>query len=79
VARLNLLPKKGDLLLCKNWRGICLLDIASKILSSIMVGRMQLVQKEFGFEMQNEFKNGVDGLFNASLCLQKRKKHGLDT
>jgi exonuclease III len=82
VARLNLLPKKGDLSLCKNWRGICLLDIASKILSSIMVGRMQLVQKEFGLEMQNGFKNGcgtVDGLFNTSLGLQKRKEHGLDT
>jgi hypothetical protein len=82
VARLNLLPKKGDLSLCKNWRGICLLDIASKILSSIMVGRMQLVQKEFGLEMQNGFKNGcgtVDGLFNTSIGLQKRKEHGLDT
>ena len=22
------LPKKGDLSLCKNWRGICLLDVA---------------------------------------------------
>jgi exonuclease III len=82
VARLNLLPKKGDLSLCKNWRGICLLDIASKILSSIMVGRMQLVQKEFGLEMQNGFKNGcgtIDGLFNTSIGLQKRKEHGLDT
>ena len=32
-AKLVLLPKKGDLSLCKNLRGICLLDIASKILS----------------------------------------------
>ena len=31
VARLVLLPKKGDLSFCKNWRGICLLDVASKI------------------------------------------------
>jgi hypothetical protein len=30
VASLKLLPKKGDLSQCKNWRGICLLDIASK-------------------------------------------------
>ena len=36
VARLKLLPKKGDLGLCKNWRGICLLDIASKILSCVL-------------------------------------------
>ena len=26
--------------LCKNWRGICLLDISSKILSSVLVARM---------------------------------------
>jgi hypothetical protein len=34
MARLVLLPKKGDLSLCRNWRGICLLDISSKILSN---------------------------------------------
>ena len=32
-SKLVLLPKKGDLGQPKNWRGICLLDIASKILS----------------------------------------------
>ena len=37
MARLVLLPKKGDLSLCKNWRGICLLDVASKIFSSVLV------------------------------------------
>jgi hypothetical protein len=37
VARLKLLPKKGDLSQCKNWRGICLLDVASKVMSSILV------------------------------------------
>jgi hypothetical protein len=47
-ARLKLLPKKGDLTLCKNWRGICLLDAASKIFSSILVARMQKVMKLHG-------------------------------
>jgi hypothetical protein len=82
VARLMLLPKKGDLSLCKNWRGICLLDIASKILSSVMVGRMQLVQEENGLEFQFGFRGGrgtVDGLFTTGLALQKRQEHGLDT
>ena len=41
AARLVLLPKKGDLMLTKNWRGICLLDIGSKILSNVMVKRMR--------------------------------------
>jgi hypothetical protein len=33
IARLVLFPKNGDLSLCKNWRGICQLDITSKIFS----------------------------------------------
>ena len=41
-ARLVLLPKKGGLLLCKNWRGICILDVCSKLLSSILVRRLPL-------------------------------------
>ena len=50
VARCKLLPKKGDLGLCKNWRGICLLDIASKILDSVLVQRLQTVMEEEGME-----------------------------
>ena len=42
-AKLVLLPKKGDLGQPKNWRGICLLDIASKILSCVMVERLKEV------------------------------------
>ena len=52
VARCKLLPKKGDLGLCKNWRGICLLDIASKILDSVLVQRLQAVMEEEGMESQ---------------------------
>ena len=37
---LKLLPKKGDLSLLKNYRPISLLDVLSKILSSIMVSQM---------------------------------------
>jgi hypothetical protein len=52
-ARLVLLPKNGDLSLCKNWRGICLLDIASKILSSMCVSRLQTVMEEEGMDEQS--------------------------
>jgi len=37
---MKILREKGDLSLCKNWRAICLLDIASKILSTVIVARM---------------------------------------
>ena len=82
VARLVLLPKKGDLSLCKNWRGICLLDIASKIFSSMCVRRLQIVMEEEGMDEQSgfrAFRGTIDGLFSTSLGLQKRKEHNLET
>ena len=82
---MKILHKKGDLSLCKNWRAICLLDIASKILSTVIVARMQLVQEKEGLTLEDQ--NGVrrqrgtiDGLFNTSMALLKRnKEHNLET
>ena len=42
TAKLCILPKKGDLKLPKNYRGICLLDVASKVVSLIIAERCQL-------------------------------------
>ena len=81
-ARMKLLPKKGDLHQAKNWRAVCLLDIASKILSNVLVYRMQKVQEAEGLEAQTGFrgKRGtVDGLFSLCVALQKRKEHNLET
>ena len=36
VAKLCILPKKGNLRLTKNYRGICLLDVASKVISVVI-------------------------------------------
>ena len=41
VVLLVKLPKKGDLCLCKNWRGIMLLTVASKVLCKIISERMK--------------------------------------
>ena len=82
AARLVLLPKKGDLSLCKNWRGICLLDVASKLMSSMMVRRMQLVIEVEGMEEQmgfRAFRGTIDGLFATVMGLQKRKEHNTET
>lgn len=35
------LPKKGDKTYCKNWRGITLLSIPSKLLSRIILNRIK--------------------------------------
>jgi len=71
MARLVLLSRKGDLSLCKNWRGICLLDISSKILSSsVLVARMGELMKKIGMESQVGFRwdqGTIDGLFTTYL------------
>jgi hypothetical protein len=82
VALLKLLPKKGDLSLCKNWRGICLLDVLSKIVSTVMNARMAIVQEDNGLEAQTGFRSNrgtIDGTFSINIALQKRKEHGLAT
>jgi len=64
--RLKMLPKKGDLRNLNNWRGIMLLDAASKIIPMVISGRLQRLLKEVGIEEQNGFmggRGGSDGVF----------------
>jgi hypothetical protein len=68
--------------LCKNWRGICLLDVASKVFSSVLVARMQVVMEKYGMDPQAGFRalrGTIDGLFATFVGLSKRKEHGLET
>jgi len=49
------IPKKGDLSNCNKWRGVTLLSIPSKILTRIILNRIQntveqhLLKEEAGF------------------------------
>lgn len=51
------LPKKGDLKICENWRGITLLNCAAKILAQIVYTRLAAViepslrQEQAGFRL----------------------------
>ena len=45
------LPKKGDLSLCNNWRGITLLSIPSKFLYSVI---LQRIKTEVGKTLRDE-------------------------
>ncbi len=74
--------KKGDLSLCKKWRGICLLDVCSKLLSYVLVRRLQIVMEKFGIDAQTGFRpdrGTIDGIFNTFVGLHKHKEHGLET
>ena len=78
VARLKLLPKKGrswTLQELEGYLSICLLDIASKILSGVLVERMQSVMEENGMEAQTGFRflrGTIDGAFNVLMALRKQ-------
>ena len=37
------IPKKGDLSVCDNWRGIALLDVVGKLFGRIILARLQTV------------------------------------
>ena len=81
--RLKLVPKKGDLKILDNWRGIMLIESPSKILSAIMANRIQeqILEPE-GLEEQNGFmrqRGCCDGIFTVKMALQKRHEHGLST
>jgi hypothetical protein len=68
--------------LYKNWRGIFLLDIASKVFSSICVRRLQTVMEEEGMDAQSGFRTNrgtIDGLFTTSIGLPKRIEQNLET
>jgi ribosomal protein S26 len=69
MARLVLLSKKGDLSLCKNWRGICLLGVASKIFSSVLVARMEVVMESLALTLKWVFGGtGVQSTGCSSLA-----------
>jgi len=40
------LPKKGDLSLCDNWRGISLLDVVGKVVARVIKERLQKLAED---------------------------------
>ena len=65
-----------------NWRGIMLLDAASKFVCAIIAGRLTRLLDAERMEEQNGFmphRGNTDGIFSLKIFLQKRKEHGLST
>ena len=52
------LPKKGDLTYCKNWRGIMLLNMASKVFCRVILERIKIALDEKLREEQAGFRAG---------------------
>jgi len=50
--------KKGDTMVCQNYRGISLLNTSYKILSNILLNRIKLYSREIIGEYQSGFMPG---------------------
>ena len=72
------IPKKGDLLLCDNWRGISLLDVAGKVFARILQERLQVIAERVLPESQCGFRKGrgcIDMIFTARQLVEKSREH----
>lgn len=74
--------KKGDPLVCSNYRGICLLNIAYKLLSAIIRKKLlPFVEKELG-QYQSGFRNNkstIDQIFTIRQILEKTNEYKTNT
>ena len=71
-------PKRGDLNICDNWRGISLLDVAGKLLGRILQERLQRVTERVLPDSQCGFRQGwgcVDMIFAARQLVGKAREH----
>ena len=82
VGVLAILPKKGDLSLPGNHRGIMMLEVAYKIMAIIASKRLYVIVGLVEHETQVGFRPGrgcSDGAFNLRMAVRKRREHGLET
>ena len=72
------IPKKGDLSLCDNWRGISLLDVGGKLFAKTILCRLQAVAEEVLLDSQCGFRQGrgcVYMIFGARQMIEKAIDH----
>ena len=67
------IPKKGDLTLCDNWRGISLLDVIGKLFVKIIQRRLQKVAEEVLSDLQCGFRSGR-GCVDTIFCSRKGQR-----
>ena len=71
------LPKKGDLLMCSNYRTISLISHASKIILNVLLKRMENKLEEEVSNTQAGFRKNRgtrDHIFNLRMIIQKYRE-----
>ena len=79
---LKILPKKGDLSLPGNYRGIMLLEAAYKIVSILLLNRLRPIAESLDHEQQCGFRPGrgcSDAIFTVKMAMKKRREHSKET
>jgi len=85
VGLLSILPKKEDLSLPGNYRGIMMLEVGYKIIGHILLARLKIIKedaKHLDHEAQCGFRNGrgcTDGTFTVKSLVTKRREHNQET
>lgn len=82
IGVICLIHKKGDPLICKNYRSISLLNTAYKILSNIIFVRLLPYAEDIIKDYQCGFKRGrstTDQIFTLRLILEKTLEYGIGT
>ena len=82
MGPLRILPKKGDLSLPGNYRGIMLLETAYKIVSILLLNRLRPIAESLNYEQQCGFRPGRgcnDAVFTVKMAMKKRREHSKET
>ena len=70
------IPKKSNLKLCDNWRGISLLNVVGKLLGRIVQSRLRLVAEDALPDSQCDFRAGggcTDMMFVARQLIKRHR------